>query len=94
MTILVSFLGELNDTHKALTALVGAFALGVTCITVFYGFTLAELPKQVSQNTNSARENAEAILVLRDDMSSIVCLLTLTDRDQMSPQQMIRECGI
>lgn len=87
MTALASVLGELNDTWKAITAITGAVAFGATAISVFYGFTLAGVPAQTEQN-------AADIADLKDDMGSLVCLLTLTDRDTMSPQDMIRECGI
>lgn len=103
MPYLASFLGKLTDTQKALTALVGTFAIGVTVTVAAFAYIglpseLEALAATVGENTTATRSNARAIerlnmAAVRDSArhESLVCLLTLPE--SVSPIQARRECG-
>lgn len=99
MTVLAAFLGELSDTHKAITALIGATAVGATLALGLVGFTA--LPKRVTVvegglvAVQSAVEELDRHVTESDEQfARLVCLLTIEDRETMTQEDLIRECGL
>ena len=84
MPTLASLLGSLDDTKRALLALIVTLAFGVSVGIAVVGFV--GLPSDVAANTEGRRRNQVAIDSLRTESrrlargdSVIVCLLTLPD---------------
>ena len=85
MTVLAAFLGELDDTKKALTALVGAASFGfvvAVALTAFMG-----LPDQVAANTEFRVEHTR-------DFEALVCVITLPDSIASDRDARTRACGL
>ncbi|MEM7416794.1 MAG: hypothetical protein AAF389_14910 [Gemmatimonadota bacterium] len=92
MTTLATFLGDLSDTHKAVTALIGAVAIGSTLTFYLVGFT--GLPERMDKAEAAIGEIREHVEESDRRFDHLVCLLTLEGRDEMSAQELIRECGL
>ena len=92
MTTLAAFLGELSDTQKALTALMGTLAIGTTLGFTLFAFT--GLPDRVAAAESAITELREHDEDADRRFDQLVCLLTLDGRSVMTAQDMIRECGV
>lgn len=85
MTVLAAFLGELSDTQKALTALIGAASFGAVLTITVLGFI--GLPEQVSANTEFRVNHSR-------EFDSLVCVITLEDSIAADARARTRECGL
>lgn len=90
MTTLASFLTDLSETQKSITALVGAVAVGATFMTVFYGFI--GIPVRVTTLEENSGAIEQKVVTLELKLDQAICLLTLPEN--VGREVALRSCQI
>jgi len=91
-TTLAAFLGELSDTQKAITALIGAASFGAVCAIGFLGFV--KLPAAVEQIRLEVVANTEWRHDHSREFQNLICIITLPDSVASDSRARTRECGV
>ncbi len=90
MTTLATFLTDLTETQKSITALAGAVAVGATMMSIFYGFT--GLPDRVHSLEVQEKVVQEQVATLEVKLDQAICLLTLPEN--VERETALRTCQI